>query len=225
MGQKSRKTPARHPLLVYQQISQRIRTLPLLLAFLALILLSISLIGKSITLEGADTSMLDMLAAGQPLIVVIIVASALLYILAVIMGGSYIEARSNRLHVRTGLLAINISYRRIRQIRLSQVSVQFEGRKISGSDGQVARELSGQPCSIIDLTSWPWPGLGGLKRLWGRLMFSGDGDNLMIVVRDAMVFNQQLDGRLATIQQRQKQDQSAYLDPLERATRAQKGKR
>jgi len=227
MTSKTRKPQTRHPLLVYQQISRRLRSLPLMLVFVGALLLVLSILGKIITLQGVDTSMLDLLASGQPLIVVIITASALLYIFAVFMGrNSYIETRPKMLHIQTGLLAVNISYRRIRQIRLSQVSVLYPEKTARGNDRQIIEELGGLPCSLVDLASWPsFPGHKGLKLLWSKLMFTSDGDSLMIVVRDAMVFNQQLDGRMSGLQQAKKQEQSRYLDPLQRATQAQKGKR
>ncbi len=223
MGKSARKAPTRHRLLVYQRVSQRLRTLPLLTAFLGLILLGLSVLGKMITLEGADTSMLELLASRQPIIVVLIVACALLYIFAVFLGAnSYVEARPKMLHIQTGLLAINISYRRIRQIRLSQVSIQYPEEKLRGNDRRIAEVLSSVPCSIVDLKSWPWPGYNGLKLLWTKFMFSGDGSSVMVVVRDAMVFNQQVDGRLAEIQLRQKEEQAQYLDPLQRMSRMPK---
>jgi len=222
MGKSPRKVLSRHPLLVYQRVSQRLRSTPLLTVFAGLLLLGLSFVGNMITLEGVDTSMLDTLRAGQPIIVVLILASALLYIFAVFIGrNSYIEARPKMLHIQTGLLAINISYRRIRQIRLSQVSIQHPEHSVKGGDKSIVAALANLPCSVIDLSSWPWPGLTALKRLWGKLMFSGDGDNLLVIVRDAMVFNQQLDGRTASVLQRDKQQQSQYLDPLERAAQAQ----
>jgi hypothetical protein len=222
MGKSTRKVAKRHPLLVYQRVSHRLRTTPLLTVFVGLLLLGLSFLGSFITLEGVDISMLGVLEAGQPVIVLLIVASALLYIFVVFIGrNSYVEARPKMLHIQTGLLAINISYRRIRQIRLSQVSIQHPENTLRGGDRSIVEALGGLTCSIVDLASWPWPGLGVLKRLWVKLMFSGDGDNLMIVVRDAMIFNQQVDGRIADVLQRSKQQQSRYVDPLERAAQAQ----
>jgi hypothetical protein len=188
---------------------------------MSLLLFGLSWLSTQNILQGVDTSLLQLIWQNNVYLIVIMFVCAVMYVYALVTGAlSYVEAQAKFLHVQAGLIAINISYRRLRQIRLSQVGVQFPEKTLGGSDYSIAGPLLSLPCTLLDLGSWPWPGHQWLRRLWGKFLFSGDGGALMLVVPDAMVLNQQIDGRVALLQQQGKKSQ--YLDPLERAAQAQK---
>jgi hypothetical protein len=161
------------------------------------------------------------------LLMTVILCSLALFVLTIVIGrGSYVQVRAVTLHIRAGLLAINISYKRIRQIRLGQLSAQHPEETLKGNDWALIEPLLGHSCTVIDISSWPWPGKKWLRRLWSKFMFTHDGNSLMFVVKDAMVLNQQIDGRIAALQASAKKGK--YIDPLARAIqteRKQRGRR
>jgi len=218
---KDRRAIKRHRLLIYEQIGSRMRTVPFMLAGITLILYGLGWLSTQDFMQVGDTSMLQIIWKNQLYLFVILFVCVAIYLYGFLTSKlSYIEARSKSLRIQAGLLAINMSYRRIKQIRLGQVGTQFPQGMLRGADADLIDPLLGVSCTLVDLKSWPSPGYGWLRRLWSRFMFSGDLVSLMLVVPDAMALNQQIDSRIAVLQA--SSSQSHYLDPLERAVQAQK---
>lgn len=222
MGQeKNRGAVKRHRLLVYQRISERMRTIPFLLAGLSLILLGLGWLSTQDFMQQADTGLLSLLWTNKLYLMVILFVSGMVYIYGMLIGRvSHVQAGKATLQIQAGLLAINISYRRINQVRLSQVGVQYPADMLRGADADLLDPLLSTNCTLVDMRSWPTPGRGWLRRLWSKYMFGREGDSLMLIVPDAMILNQQIDSQVALLQARSKQSQ--YLDPLERAVQQQK---
>lgn len=221
MGQaKERRAVKRHRLLVYERIGSRMRTVPFMLGGITVILYGLGWLSTQDFMQSADIGMLQLIWKNQLYLFIILFVCGAVYVYGLITGSmSYVEARQKSLRIQAGLLAINISYRRIKQIRLSQVGTQYPEDMLHGADADLIDPLLGVSCTLIDMKSWPSPGYPWLRRLWSRFMFSSDGAALMLVPPDAMVLNQQIDSRVAVLQVDSKQSQ--YLDPLERAVRAQ----
>ena len=222
MGQsKDRRAVKRHRLLVYQRIGGRMRAVPFMLAGISLILYGLGWLSTQDFMPSADTSLLQLFWANQIYLFIIIFVCAAVFFYGLIVGGmSYAEARPKTLRVQAGLFAINISYARIRQIRLAKVTAVYPEGTVRGADADLIDPLLDMSCSLIDMQSWPPPGYKTLRRLWSRFLFNVDGSALMLIVPDAIAFNQQLDSRLG-VRGRHAQ-QGGYLDPLERAIQAQK---
>ncbi|MBN1428323.1 MAG: hypothetical protein JXB07_08055 [Anaerolineae bacterium] len=221
---KKKKISNRHNLLVYARVGQRLRTMPFLIMIFGLILLFLSWLPTQSTVQGINENILKSLWDGRILLVIVVVSCLLLFLLTIIIGrGSCVEVRAVTLHIRAGLLAINISYKRIRQIRLGQFAAQHTEDTLRGRDWNLVEALYDQPCTVVDVTSWPWPGKKVLHKLWSKFMFTRDGDSLLFVVKDAMILNQQIDGRIAALQANAKKGQ--YLDPLARAIRTEQKQR
>jgi len=216
MGQTTRKATTRHRLLVYERLSNRLRSVPLMLTVLGLLLLGLGWLNSLGILKDANINLLTLLWEGQLYLIGLIVASLLLYILAVILGrNSYIEARPKALHVQAGLMALDISYKRVNQIRVSQVGTQHPSSKLKGADFGLMEPLLGTPCTMLDLQSWPWPGKQWVVRLWSKFMFSADKHSMMFIVKDSLLLNQQIEsGR--SVRQAKSSRIGTYLDPLER---------
>jgi hypothetical protein len=219
----SRKAVSKHPLLVYQRLGARLRFVPMVTAIACLLLLGLGWFGTQNVMPGLDASLLIRLWDQKGLLILAVVACVMLYVFSIIIGSSMVEARPKVLHVRAGIMSVNISYKRVKQIRLSQVSTQFSDDMLKGGDYGLLEPLLSTTCSVIDLYNWPSPGHAMLRRLWSKFMFSGDSVSLLLIVRDAMVLNQQIDGRLAEAQHRGKD--KGYVDPIERATRMQNKQR
>jgi len=229
MAKKSRRSVKRHRLLIYHEIGQRMRVTPLLIVVFTFLLLGIGWLADREILAGEATGIAQRLWDGRVLLYVMIGASALLYLLAIyISRTSYVEARPKTLRIKAGLVPVDVSYARIRQIRLVQLGVQYPEKKLKSRDLALVDHLLGNTCTAVDLRSLPWPFTPGLlKRLWSKFMFTADGGSLMFVVADSMVLNQQIDSKISDRQARvNKTDQ--YLDPIARAAKEQassKGKR
>jgi hypothetical protein len=218
---KKRRAVKQHRLLVYQKLGARMRVAPFLIGAMSLLLFGLGWLSTQDVLTGVDTSLFQLLWDNNVYLIIIMFVCGVIFVYGLVTGAlSYVEAQAKFLHIQAGLIAINISYRRLRQIRLSQVGVQYPEKSLRGNDINIAGPLLALPCTLLDLSSWPWPGYKWLRRLWGKFLFSGDGVALMLVVPDAMVLNQQIDGRLSMIQAQGKQTE--YMDPLERAAQAQK---
>lgn len=219
---KNRRSIKRHRLLVYYRLGQRLRTMPFLIALFTVVLLVIGWLGSTGILQGGDQSLLNRLWSSRILLYIIVGASALLYLFSLyISHDSYVEARPKTLRVKAGLVPVDISYARIKQIRLVSFSMQHPLDRLKGSDFSLVEPFEGSTCTAVDLKSLPKPFTPSLiKRMWNKFMFTGEGGSLMFVVQDPMVLNQQIDGYIAARQARVKKD-SKYLDPIERASQMQ----
>ncbi len=214
MAKKSESVARRHPLLVYYEMGQRWRMMPLLIALLGAALLALGWLASRSVLDLSNAGLPGTLWEGRRLLAILIIASVMLYILFLIIArGSYVEARPRALHVHAGLAPLDISYGRIRQIRLVQVGSQFPPDTLNRSHRALLAPLMDEPCTAVDLRSWPRQ---PLKRLWHRFMFTRDGESLLFIVDDAMVLNQQIDGAMAARQARRSK-RTGYKDPIERA--------
>jgi hypothetical protein len=222
MAGKSRRDIKKHQLLVYHRIGQRMRTVPFLIALFCLILLSLGWLGSQGILQGGDQGLMQRLWTGRLFLFIAIGASVLLYLLSLLIShGSYVQARPKALRVRAGMIPMDISYARVKQIRLVQFDLQYPLDKLKGSDYALVEPFEGSTSTVVDLKSLPQPFTPQLlKRLLSKFMFTGDGESLMLVVRDPMVLNQQIDGFISARQARLKGG-TKYVDPITRAAQDQ----
>lgn len=221
MPAKSRRAVKRHRLLVYHRLGQRLRTLPFLIFLASLVLYALAWMGHQNLMEG-NQELLGRLWENRLTLFLMIGASALLYLFGLaISWTSYVEAKPKVLHVRAGLIPVNISYGRIQQIRLGSLGLHHPVENQKGSDRAIVEEFEGLTCTVVDLKSLPKPFTRkGLQRVWHKLMFTNNGNSLLFVVNDAMVLNQQIDAYISARLARQK-GQGRYLDPVERAAMMQ----
>jgi hypothetical protein len=198
------------------------RVLPFFIALAGAILYALGWMGSQGILQGGNRELLGILWGNRPRLLVVVGASVLLYLFMIFISRtSFVEARPKALHVRAGLVPVDISYGRIRQIRLVQLGLQYPPETLKGPEVGLIDPLAGATCTVVDLSSVPWPFTKrSLRWIWNKFMFTADGGSLMFVVKDAMVLNQQIDSYLAARQARLKGD-DRYLDPIARATRAQ----
>lgn len=225
MAKKSGKAIRRHTLLIYYRLGQRWRTIPLLLVLLGLTMLALGWLADSPFLQEADLGLLSLFWTNWPLIVGLIVLSLMLFLLATsISRGSYVEVRPRALHIRAGLIPMDISYGRIKQVRLVALGSQHPPERLRGADRALIEPLAERSCTAVDLNSWPM-NPQTLKRLWSKFMFTADGGSLLLLVRDAMVLNQQIDSARAAYHARLSKQSRGYKDPIERAVEAARKQR
>jgi hypothetical protein len=224
MAGKSRRDVKKHKLLVYYRLGQRLRTVPFLIVLFCLILLAIGWMGSEGILQGGDQGMMQRLWTGRLLLYVAVGASLILYLFSLLLShGSYVQARPKALRVKAGLIPVDISYARIKQIRLVQFDLQYPLDKVKGSDYALVEPFEGSTSTVVDLKSLPKPFTPQLlRRLLNKFMYTNDSDgtSLMLVVSDPMVLNQQIDGYIAARQARMKGG-AKYIDPITRAAQDQ----
>lgn len=198
------------------------RTVPFFMTLLILILLGIGWLGSRNFLPQSDQMMLSLLWERRVFLYVAIGASILIYLVSLMVSrGSFVEARPKTLRVKAGIIPVDISYARIRQIRLVSFNMQYNVDKLSGRDFSLVEGYESATCTALDLKSLPKPFTPSLlRRMWHRFMFTGTGDSLMFVVEDPMVLNQQIDGFISARQARLKKN-TKYLDPIQRAAQEQ----
>jgi hypothetical protein len=220
----AKKTLTKHRLLIYSRLGQQLRTAPFLITIFATGLLFLGWLESQGAIQGVNLDLVRMLWAGRVLLIAIILCSLAIFVLAIIIGQtSHVEVRPRTLHIHAGLLAINISYKRIKQIRLGQLGAQHPEETLRGGDWSLVEPFWGQPCTLVDLLSWPPPGHKAIRRFWSKFMFTHDGSSLMFVVKDTMILNQQLDGRISAFQS--SANKGRYLDPIERAIQTERKQR
>lgn len=220
MAKRSRRTVKRHRLLIYHRLGQRLRTLPFLIALAGAALLALGWLSSQEILQAGDQALLTQLWERRIVLYLLIGASVLLYLLSLLLSwNSYVEAGPKTLNIRAGLIPVDISYGRIRQIRLNSLGTMYPYDKQKGPSRALVEEFEGLTCTVVDLQSVPWPFTKDtLRRVWHKFMFTPDGNSLMFVVPDAMVLNQQIDGHVAARMARMKSS-DRYLDPVERAAK------
>lgn len=215
---KRRRDPRRHRLLIYYRLGQRLRVAPLLIAAFSAALYAIGWLYERGAFEVGNPMLLRALWANRVLILALIGYSLLLYVLSVLIARvSFVEARRKALRVRAGLVPIDISYGRIRQIRLARFSNLYPPEALKRRERARLRSFADMTCTVIDLQSWPrLP----LRRLWDRLMFTRDGASLLFIVEQPMLLNQQIDAAMTQRHARLTQEQRVYKDPIDRAMQA-----
>ncbi len=215
MAERRRKDIRRHRLLIYYRLGQRLRVAPLLIATFSAALYAIGWLYERGAFEVGNPMLLRALWTNRVLILALIGYSLLLYILSILIARlSFVEARRKALRVRAGLVPIDISYGRIRQIRLARFSNLYPPEALKRRERAQLRPFADMTCTIVDLHSWPrLP----LKRLWNRFMFTRDGASLLLIVEQPMLLNQQIDAAMTQRHARLTQERRAYRDPIDRA--------
>lgn len=215
MAKRKVRETRKHRLLITHRQGQHWRVTPLLIALMGAVLYGAGwLYGRGLLL-GGDRSLLEMIRARHTLILILIGASLLLYVLSVwISRASHVEARRKALRVRAGLVPVNLSYGRIRQIRLVQLSSIYPPQKLKRRHRRLLKPFAEVTCTAVDILSWPrLP----LRLMWNRFMFTPDGQSLLLVVEKPMLLNQQIDGAMTERHARLTRGKRGYQDPIDRA--------
>lgn len=216
MAKKKGGKPNRHRLLVYHELGQRLRTPPLLIALMGLMLLGIGWLGSN-NILAANNPLLNSIWDRRIFIYIMIIVSGGLYIFTIFMGRrSFVEVTPRALRVQGGLVRMDFSYRRIRSLRLVNIESQYPVRQLKSRDYALIEPFLKYTCVGIDLKSWPWPGERWLRQLWIKFLFLGQkSTGLLFIVEEAMILNTQI----TAAQQRslEASKKQTYSDPIDRA--------
>lgn len=214
------RTPSNHHrLIIYQRLARQRRTLPLLMMLFAVLMFALGWLWDRGLLNTGNPELLAQLWERRSYVLMLVGASAVIYFLFVLSArDSTVTVRRRALRVRIGLMPLDISYGRINQIRLVNIGNQYPPSRLSRKEQKLLAPLAKHSATAIDLRTWPKP---PIRRLWHRLMFTPDQEGLLLIVKDPMVLNQQIDGAMAARQARLNPSRG-YKDPIERAFATQK---
>ena len=187
MAKRRQKSGKRHRLQVYFRAGQRLRTKPLMLMLVSLLLLGIMYFAP-------DKITFPWLGEAQrPLVIALIVASAGLYLVSIFISRiSVVQARADYLYVRAGVVPVAISYTRISKMRPVQVGQQFPPKTLKGNEHALMHPFLADTAVAIDLRAFPM-GEKTLRRLWSKFMFVSDEKGLMLLVKDYALLNREID--------------------------------
>ena len=208
----------KHKLIIYRKLAFRLGGIPFLLIIFSGVLIGIAFIGNFGFLdEIGNPELLDLLWENRLLLMIMGGFSIFLYIVILIIGrSSHVQARAKSLRVSAGFYTMDISYRRILNIRSVGFESEWAGKGLKGVDRALANSIGGRTCTQVELKSWPMkPGL--VRLLWHKFMFYGGDKGLMLIVSDPLNLNNEIDSRRTRVQLASKQ--VGYEDPIERAAR------
>jgi len=194
-----------------------------LTALMGFVLLGIGWLGNAGIVSG-DPVLMERLWINRAFMIIMIITSLGLYLFFIFISrSSYVRPKPKALRVRAGLMALDISYKRINKIQLVSLSSQYPLNNLRGRERSLAEQFDDVVCTAVDLSSWPWPGQRALRLLWHKFLFTGKKTSgLLFVVDDAMELNQLIDQYMTARQTRKRQKGQAG-DAIDRAFQSQQG--
>jgi hypothetical protein len=184
----ARTSGDRHPLLIYRRALGRYRSLTLLLTLTLLGLWR--LVVEGLVTWPATTSAPWLLAGGLASLVVFTFTW---------LGPlwAYVQPRGDHLRLQTPIYRMTISYRRVVNTRPVDLLRMFPPSTTRGSDRRILQPFYGKPALGIDLRGLPLRPLI-LRLFFHRLLFAGDAEGLILIVKDWMGLSNQLSSRMDT---------------------------
>ena len=203
---KRRKVQTKHRLLVYDRLSKRWRGAPLFTALMGVLL-------YALVQYGFAPDLLEF----QPLILLLIIVDAMLFVLLLYVGGSYVEARPTAIYIRAGFVGMNISYRRITSIFPISLEQHYPPDRLKRWERVLVEPLLKISSTAVELRGFPmderW-----LRRLWSKFLFTTKQKGIVLTVRNPLLLNQQLehhrDRFLEHLEKRRKKEPEDLVDRI-----------
>ena len=103
----------------------------------------------------------------------------------------YIQCTEKNFKIQTPLYPIVFSYRRVKETRPNALFEVFKKDKVSKQEARFLEKYSGQTAVIVEMDGFPMS-LKWLKFWMTNLMFTQDGQSLVVWVQDWMTLNREL---------------------------------
>lgn len=171
----------KHPLLLYQLISQRMRNKLLLFVILFLVAGLIDLLVLPVL---GDLWYFVWIGFGGALL--------LWFYYAVLMKRAAIKVQPDLLVVQGPLTRLKISYGRIYSATSVRLEMHHSFKSLSGWQKGAFRPLYQETCVLIDLEGWP-KAAGWQKNLLAKQLFSSTGPGIICCVPDWIALNQDIE--------------------------------
>jgi hypothetical protein len=203
---KRRKVQTKHRLLIYDRLSKRWRGAPLFTALMGVLL-------YALVQYGFAPDFLEY----QPLVLVLIIVNAMLFVLLLYVGGSYVEARAAALYIRAGFVGMNISYRRVTSIFPISLEQHYPPDRLKRWERGLVEPFLKISSTAVELRGFPmderW-----LRRLWSKFLFTTKQKGIILTVRNPLLLNQQLDHHrdrfLEHLEKRRKKEPEDLVDRI-----------
>ena len=101
---------------------------------------------------------------------------------------TYVQCTGRNVRIQTPLFPLFISYRRVTATRPNQWGRVYPPEKRTRRQRRLLEPIAGAEVIVLDLKGWPMP-LRWLKLWIPDVMFSPDGDGLVLWVKDWMALN------------------------------------
>ena len=179
---KARKSGKRHRLLIYQRVMDRLWVPTLVLG---LIVIAIWWWGGSIfplLPEPFDTLIL---ALGAVLV-------TMAFLMFVMRGMAYVQARPDHLRLVTPFIRLKISYRRVRTAHPVEFHQLFPPSKAGWADKRFLEPFYGKTVIVVELSEFP-VSRSVLSLFLPRVMFSTQAKGLVLVVKDWMALSTEME--------------------------------
>lgn len=170
----------KHKLLIYSQMSLRIRRKLILIALIILALIAYDLATETL----GDFWYLLWGAAA--------VVAALLVYYGLLMPKSTIQVGPRRLRLQGPLYGVNISYRRIHSVTAANIGQHYSQNNMKNSERSLVKPFYHHTCVFVELKSYPkafrW------RRFWfPRLLFGTSRKGIICQVPDWMKLSRDIE--------------------------------
>jgi hypothetical protein len=132
----------------------------------------------------------------------------------------FIQCTEKNFKIQTPLYPIVFSYRRVKETRPNALFEVFKKDKVSKQDARFLEKYSGQTAVIVEMDGFPMP-LNWMKFWMTNLMFTPDGQGLVLWVQDWMTLNRELSDYKDKWRDRHMGKDQEKLSPYARLTRGQ----
>jgi hypothetical protein len=177
----------KHRLLIYERVHRQRRGLFLLAA------LALFLVYAAIAWPLIDEATLNSLWLWPPEYDILLLVFGVVFFLAFLYKLiaprlTYVQCTERNVRIQTPLFPLFISYRRVTATRPNQWGRVYPPEKRTRRQRRLLEPISGAEVIVLDLKGWPMP-LRWLKLWIPDVMFSPDGDGLVLWVKDWMALN------------------------------------
>ncbi|WP_420628807.1 hypothetical protein [Candidatus Leptofilum sp.] len=171
----------KHKLLLFDQISRRMRGKLLWLGLILLVLAVVDLVRPFL----GSTFYLLWLVVG-------LVALLWVYY-AILLRRAGLFIAPNYLLLRAPLRDVKISYGRIATVTSTQMSQHFTLKELKARERSLVKPMFGATCTFVGLNSWP-KALQNQRTLWfPRLLFGVRREGLLLVTPNWMTLNRDIE--------------------------------
>ncbi len=190
---KPRKIGARHPLLLYRRVMDRLWASTLVLGIILLAAWGWTWLSPTRWFAGQENNWLAV-AAG------ILLAFTLFAYFGRFVA--YVQPRRDHLGLVTPFLHLRISYRRIRSVHPADFHQLFPPNEASWAQRRLLEPFYGKTAVVVDLNEYPLP-RRLLRFFLAPQMFSRRTTGFVFLVPDWMTFSTELDSFMGVAQQGQ----------------------
>ncbi len=121
-----------------------------------------------------------------------IVALAIAVFTLVSRNAAHVQPFADHFRIVTPFLRLKVSYRRVTNVRATQLQALFSPQKLSGGERSYLEPFLGATIVVVDLSEYPF-NQRSMRMFLPKQFFSPERKGLVLVIRDWMGLSQELD--------------------------------